>query len=125
MDVWVVRYNEEAPLWYWGLKQLPESEVARIAAKARGLLFLDGPDSAPAAAIQDLLYWFPQMPADKLLQVSTAGATQACLPATYLCMPKCTSRICSNDESAQEALAGSSRTIRAHCSLLWARRYMV
>ena len=72
VDVWVVRYNEEAPLWYWGFKQLPETEVARIASTSRGLLFLDGPDSSPAKAVQEVLYWYPQLPKEKLLQVCTA-----------------------------------------------------
>ena len=90
--MWVVRYNQEAPLWYWGLKQLPESELEPMLASMRGVLFLDGPDTAPYQAVQDVLYWFPQLPARKLLQVRTTsrelalvrriGVPTACRSAT-------------------------------------------
>ena len=69
MDVWVVRYNEEAPLWYWGFKQLPEAESARIAGAAQALLFLDGPVPGPGKGNQVILLGVPQLPASKMLQV--------------------------------------------------------
>lgn len=73
VDVWAVRHNDQPPLWYWGFKQLPENELREMLASVQAVLFLDGPDGGQARAVQDLLYWFPQMPAGKLLQVRLAS----------------------------------------------------
>lgn len=68
--MWAVRYNDQAPLWYWGFKQLPEAELRDMLSSTRAVLFLDGPEPVHARAVQELLYWFPKMTAAKLLQVS-------------------------------------------------------
>lgn len=65
----MVRYNAEAPLWYWGFKQMPEGELISMMDTLRSVLFLDGPDAHLPAAVQDVLYWYPELPTRKFLQV--------------------------------------------------------
>ncbi|KAK9805097.1 hypothetical protein WJX73_006552 [Symbiochloris irregularis] len=76
VDVWAVRYNDQAPLWYWGFKQLPENELRDVLSTVKAALFLDGPEGRPAQAVQDLLYWFPQIPVSKLLQLDLEEYTK-------------------------------------------------
>ena len=69
MDVWVVRYNAELPLHYWGFKQLGDAASRQALGFARSVLFVDGPRKRLLSSVQDLLYWFPDTPLGKVVQV--------------------------------------------------------
>ena len=69
VDMWVVRFNNEAPLHYWGLKQLGEIESEAMLQQAGSVLFVDGPRPSPPASVRDVAAWYPGAPQHRLLQV--------------------------------------------------------
>ena len=71
VDMWVVRYNNEAPLHYWGLKQLGEAESEAMLQKTASVLFVDGPRPFAPSSVRDVAAWYPATPLHKLFQVQS------------------------------------------------------
>lgn len=69
--MWLVRFNSEAPLHYWGFKQLGDADTRAFLSEARSVVFVDGAASwLQGSAVQDLLYWYPDIDLSKLVQVT-------------------------------------------------------
>ena len=81
MDVWLVRFNAEAPLHYWGFKQMGEAESLQALAAARSVLFVGGPTRQGRQSVQDILYWYPDTPVSKMQQVKAGCCRLAAGPA--------------------------------------------
>ena len=69
VDMWVVRFNNEAPLHYWGLKQMGERETEGAMELARSVLFVGGARPQPSASVRDVVAWYPQLDQRKVQQV--------------------------------------------------------